>query len=377
MATRTPDSTSVPPMRRLGRRMLGSAFLDVLAGPPGVDGYLEQVRPTWAIHDCRAEVKRVDRQTPDSITLTIRPNLAWEGFHAGQFVKIGVEIDGAWRSRCYSPAGAAGMTRELELTVKAHPDGLVSNFLVERARLGMVLRLAQADGDFELPEPRPERLLLISGGSGITPVMSMLRTLCAEGHRGPITFLHFAPDPARAIYREELERLARTNPNLRLLRSYTRASGEGELSGHFNMAALRAADPQVTRAETFACGPPALLDAVRESWAAEGTERRLHVESFLPLAVVPASADGAPKGSIHFAGSDVRVANSGSSLLEQAEGAGLEPDFGCRRGICHTCSCRKAAGTVRNLATGEVSSEAEEEIQICVSTPVGDVVVDI
>jgi stearoyl-CoA 9-desaturase NADPH oxidoreductase len=376
MAPTSTDSTSVPTIRRLGRRVLGSAVLDLLAGPPGVDGYLEQVRPTWAIHDCRAEVESVDRQTPDSVTLTLRPNLAWEGFRAGQFVKVGVQIDGAWRSRCYSPACAARVTRELELTVKAHPDGLVSNFLLERARPGLVLRLSQADGDFELPNPRPERLLLISGGSGITPVMSMLRTLCAEDHSGPITFLHFAPDPAHAIYREELERLARANPNLRLLRSYTRASGEGELGGHFDMTALIAADPDAARAETFACGPPALLDAVREAWAAEGIEPRLHVESFLPPAL-PAPDSGATEGSIHFAGSDVRVANSGSSLLEQAERAGLEPDFGCRRGICHTCSCRKAAGAVRNLTTGEVSSPDEEEIQICVSEPVGDVVVDL
>jgi stearoyl-CoA 9-desaturase NADPH oxidoreductase len=375
MTPTTSDSMSVPTMRRLGRRVLGSAVLDLLAGPPGVDGYLEQVRPTWAIHDCRAEVERVDRQTPDSVTLTLRPNLAWEGFRAGQFVKVGVEIDGAWRSRCYSPAGAAGPTRRLELTVKAHPEGLVSNYLMERAAPGMVLRLSQADGDFELPESRPERLLLISGGSGITPVMSMLRTLCAEGHRGPITFLHFAPDPAHAIYREELERLARRHPNLRLLRSYTRGSGEGELGGHFDMAALRATDPHVTRAETFACGPPALLDSVREAWAAEGIEVRLHVESFLPPTAMPSS--DIPEGSIHFAGSDVRVANHGGPLLEQAEQAGLEPDFGCRRGICHTCSCRKAAGAVRNLTTGEVSSPDEEEIQICISEPVGDVVVDV
>ena len=87
----------------------------------------------------------------------------------------------------------------------------------------MVVGLAQADGDFALPDARPERLLLISGGSGITPVMSMLRTLCAEGHSGPVSFLHYAPDPARAIYRDELERLAGEHPKVRLARSYTRA----------------------------------------------------------------------------------------------------------------------------------------------------------
>ena len=114
---------------------------------------------------------------------------------------------------------------------------------------------------------------------------------------------------------------------------------------------------------------------MRETWAAGGLESRLHVESFVPPTLAPPS--GVAEGSIHFAGSDLRVDNSGASLLEQAEGAGLTPETGCRMGICHTCSCRKTAGTVKNLATGEVSSGEDEEIQICVSAPVGDVVVEL
>ena len=155
----------------------------------------------------------------------------------------------------------------------------------------MVLGLSQADGDFHLPDARPDSILLISGGSGITPVMSMLRTLCAEGHRGPITLIHYAPDPERAIYREELERLAAEHPNFNLIRSYTRAPGAGELDGHFSPAHLPQADPGFAAAETFACGPPALLDAVRGTWA-DGLEQRLHVESFVPPSLVPVGEPG-------------------------------------------------------------------------------------
>ncbi len=374
--TATTQSPTAPPRsRRLGQRLLGSGFLDLLAGPPGIDGYLEQVRPTWAVRDCRAEVTSIHRQTRDSVTLGLRANLAWEGFRAGQFVAVSVEIDGAWRSRCYSPASTAGTGRDLEITIKAHPEGLVSNFLVESARPGMVLGLTQADGDFVLPDPRPERLLLISGGSGITPVMSMLRTLCAEGHSGPVSFLHYAPDSVRAIYRDELKRIVLEHPGIRLARSYTRASGEGELDGHFDLSHARRLEPELTRVEAFACGPPALLDAVRKAWADAGAEDRLHIESFVPPTLAPASAG--PDGEINFAASGVRAENSGGPVLEQAEAAGLSPEFGCRMGICHTCSCRKTAGTVKNLSTGEVSTTDEEEIQICVSAPVGDVVVQL
>jgi stearoyl-CoA 9-desaturase NADPH oxidoreductase len=362
MTTATADTTTSVPRaarrQRLERRVLGSGLLDLLAGPPGVDGYLEQIRPTWVVGERRAEITGVEHLTPDSVTLSLRANRAWEGFDPGQFIQVAVEIDGSRRTRCYSPASSSG-GRELEITVKSHPEGLVSNFLIENARPGMVLGLTQADGDFRLPDERPERILLISGGSGITPVMSMLRTLCAEGHRGPVTFLHYAPDPERAIYRDELERLP----------------GAGEGDGHFSRSQLAAADPDHRQAATFACGPPALLDAVRKTWAADGLESRLHVESFVPPTLAPPS--GVPEGAIDFAGSGVRVENSGAPLLDQAEQAGLRPDFGCRMGICHTCSCRKTAGTVRNLSTGELSASDDEEIQICISAPVGDVVVDL
>src|SRR3954462_2044633 len=366
-------TTDLPKRRVIGQRILGSGLLDLLAGPPGVDGYLEQIRPAWGVRERRAEVIVADRRTPDSVTLSLRANLAWEGFDAGQFVQVAVDIDGSRRTRCYSPASAAGSGRLLEFTVKAHPEGLVSNHLVENARPGMVLGLGPAEGDFRLPPERPDHILLISGGSGITPVISMLRTLCAEGHEGPITFLHYAPDPGLAMFRNELERTAATHPNVRLIRSYTRTPGVGEVDGHFLPSHLAEINPDV--AETFACGPPALLDAVREVWAAQDLEPRLHEESFVPPTLAPAS--GVPEGSIHFAGSEVRIPNGGAALLEQAESAGLSPASGCRMGICHTCSCRKTAGTVRNLSTGELSSGDVEEIQICVSAPVGDVVVDI
>ena len=369
----TPATAHKP--RRLGERVLGSGLVDLLAGPPGIDGYLEQVHPTWSVGDCRAEITAVGNESPDSVTISMRANRAWEGFRAGQFLQVGVEIDGVRRKRCYSPASAAGLGRELELTVKSHPEGLVSNFLIERALPGMVVDLEQAGGDFHLPDRRPDRVLLISGGSGITPVMSMLRTLCAEGHRGPVTFVHFAPDRERAIYRRELERIAAASPNVRLARSYTRAAGTGELDGYLDPALLAKAEPDFRRAEAFACGPPALLDSVREIWSDAGLESRLHVESFVPPTMLPDS--GVAGGSIHFASSDIRLDNSGASLLEQAEGAGLTPETGCRRGICHTCTCRKSAGVVKNIATGEVSSGEDEEIQICVSAPVGDVVVDL
>jgi ferredoxin-NADP reductase len=357
--------------RRPGRRS-ALRLLDAFAGPHGVDGYLEQIDPLLAIGECRAEVVAVEHGTDDSATLTLRPNRAWRGFDAGQFVQVAVEIDGVLHRRCYSPASAEGRGAELEITVKRHPGGLVSGFLNERAEPGLVLGLSQADGDFRLPTPRPDSILLIGGGSGITPLMAILRTLAAEGHAGPVALLYYSPAPAATIYRAELERLAAEHPNFDLMRSFTRAPGAGELDGHFSPDHLPGADPRLDEAETFACGPPALLDAVRDAWA-DRAEQRLRIESFVPPQLTAGDETG--EGTIRLVDSGLELRNSGASLLEQAERAGLRPDFGCRMGICHTCTRRKVSGAHKNLITGEVSSAPDEEIQLCVSAALGDLAV--
>ncbi len=367
----SPTRTLTEPV---GRAIPGLGLLDLMAGPPGVDGYLEQISPMLVTGEARAEVVAVSHGTKDSVTLSLRPNRVWKGARAGQFVQVSVEIDGVRHSRCYSPASPQGSRRELEITVKRHPDGLVSNFLADQARPGMVVGLSQADGDFVLPEQRPDSILLIGAGSGITPLMAILRTLLAEEHAGEVALIQYAPGPERTIYREELDRLAAENRNFTLARSYTRAPGTAELDGHFSPAHLAQVKPSFTEAETFACGPPALLDAVRGTWA-NGLEPQLHVESFVPPSLF--AVGQAETGSIHFRGSDIVVQNTGASVLEQAEKAGVPAQSGCRMGICHSCTCRKLSGTVRNLLTEEVSSGPDQSIQLCISAALSDLVIDL
>lgn len=346
--------------RTFRQRVLGSELLDLLTGPHGVDRYTELVAPTWTLGDARAKVTDVRRTTPRSVTLTLTPNdtfLATHTVRAGQYVNLTVEIDGRRHTRCYSPANAEGAAT-LELTIGRHEGGLVSNHLYEHARPGMVVGLAGAGGDFTLPGPRPRRILFVSGGSGITPVMAMLRTLVAEGHRGEIAFVHYARTPAEACYRDELAAL----PSVRVLHGYTRADG-GDLAGRFGPEHLAAAMPSPDA--VFVCGPTALVDSVREHCDT------VYTESFVPPAFeTPANASG---GRVTFSDSGVDVVDDGRPLLEQAESAGLSPENGCRMGICHTCTRRKTAGTVRNLVTGAVSTAPDEDVQICVSVPVGDV----
>ncbi|MFC7672880.1 flavin reductase family protein [Mycolicibacterium sp. GCM10028919] len=366
-----------PSKLRLRDRVLRSSLVDLLTGPHGVDRFTELVEPTWTLGDARAKVVAVRRDTPRSVTLTLEPNHVFTGgqpLRAGQHVNLTVEVDGRRQMRCYSPANAEN-TRLVELTVGVHDGGTVSEHLFRNARPGMVVGLEAGGGDFVLPTVRPKRILFVSGGSGITPVLSMLRTLVAEGHHeqvgAEIAFLHYARSAEEACYRDELAELP---ASVRVLHGYTRTADAGDVTGRFGAAHLEAAMPDSGRRAgaqrpdadaVFVCGPPALVDAVRELrpdalW-----------ESFVPpVFEVPAEASG---GRVTFAESAVEVTDDGRSLLEQAEAAGLTPKSGCRMGICHTCTRRKTSGAVKNLITGAVSTSVEEDVQICVTAPVGDV----
>jgi ferredoxin-NADP reductase len=357
-----------PTMTKTPRRLLRSQLVDLLVGPHGIDRYLELIRPDLTVNDPRAEVLAVRRQTDRSATLTLRPNAAWTGFAAGQFVRVGVEIDGVRRTRTYSPASSQHCADgTLELTVTVHPEGLVSRHLHEHVRPGTVLHLAE----FVLPTPRPPRLALISGGSGITPVLSMLRTLCDEGHAGEVTFIHYARTQRDWLYRHEVARLAEHHGNLRVSYMATREGAAARLDTHALQALLPGFRPSEVTAAV--CGPPTLIDATRAIWAA--APDRVLAESFTPPTLTVTGE--AKHGTLRFTTSERSIPIAKGTLLEQAEAAGLSPEFGCRMGICHTCTCRKTAGAVQNILTGEVSDEEDEEIQLCISVPAGDVALEI
>jgi len=349
--------------------------LEALATPHGVDRYLELVHPMLTLRDLRAEVTDVERPTADSVTLTLRPNRqrGFRTFQAGQFVQLTVEIDGVQRTRCFSPCSSQHRSDgRFQLTVKAHEDGIVSRHLYEHANPGLVVGLTPASGTFTLPTSRPERLLLISGGSGITPVLSMLRTLLDEGHAGEIVFLHYARGEQDVPHLAELRAIAARQGNVRVVLAYTREPAGADLAGHFEPAHLAEIAPWHAEAPAFLCGPASLMAAVREHYAAKGIPELLHTEEFT-LSVAAPAADAT--GTVRFGATEVE--NSGATLLEQAEGAGLSPEYGCRMGICFTCTKVKTAGCTRNVRTGDLHTEPDQEIQLCISVPVGDVAIDL
>ncbi|MCX5042840.1 ferredoxin reductase [Aldersonia sp. NBC_00410] len=367
-------TTTIPkPPLPSGSRLMRLA--EAMATPHSLDRYLELVNPMMSARELRAEVTEVWRQTDDTVTLTLRPTRQWRGFTAGQFVNVGVVVDGIRHTRCYSPA-CSQYRRDgrFELTVKAQEGGVVSPYLFGAAEPGLVVHLSQAAGEFVLPQTRPDRILLISGGSGITPVLSMLRTLCDENYDGTVTFLHYAYTDRDVAYAAELRQLAAAHANVDVVLAYTDQDNGGDLHGFFGTEHLDTVAPWFRDAQTYLCGPPGLMRAVRTEFREHDIESRLHTEEFAPVVAI---ADDDATGTVRFVSSGVQAENSGASLLEQAEEAGLSPTYGCRMGICFSCTAVKTSGCTRNLRTGETDSDPDQPIQLCISAPVGDVEIQV
>ncbi|GAA1478757.1 ferredoxin reductase [Nocardioides aestuarii] len=356
--------------------LLRSRAVAALTSPHGVDRYLEQVNPLWAAHEVRARVVDVRREVdvpghPPVATITLQPTSTWQGHRAGQHVQLGVEINGSRRTtRVFSissPDSRAG--DRFTITLRANPDApdgqSVSRYLVERATPGTMVHLSQAEGDFVLPDRVPEHVVMISGGSGITPVMSMLRSLQRRTHRGRVTFLHYAQSPDHQIYADELATIRSSGHGIDVHLLHPEL-GDPALSP----AWLERLVPGYRDVPTWACGPAPLIEAVQAAY--DGSEA-LQVEYFKP----PRAGSVDAEGEVEFSRSARSAPNSGASLLEQAEALGLSPESGCRMGICFSCVSRKSEGTVRNVLTGEESSLPDEDIRICVSAPVGDCTVDL
>ena len=361
----------------LGGRILRSRAVAALTSPHGIDRYLELVDPLWAVDEVRARVVDVHREVdvpgePPVATITLQPTSTWRGHRAGQHVSLGVELPGGRRTTRVFTVSSPDSRRgdRFAVTVRAHHDRpvdqSVSRFLVEAAGPGTLVHLSQAMGDFVLPDRMPEHVLLISGGSGITPVMSMLRSLQRRTHRGRVTFLHYARTPDHQIYAAELDEVRRSGHGVDV---HLRHPGLGD--PYLSPAYLERLVPGFRDVPTWACGPTPLVEAVQAAYAGAPT---LEVEHFKPPC---AGTPGEAGGEVRFTRTGRTVANSGQTLLDQAEAAGLRPESGCRMGICFSCTTRKREGTVRNVLTGETSALPDEDIRICVSTPAGDCSVDL
>lgn len=332
-----------------------------------VEDALSAVHPLLSLTQVRAQVVRMVDETASTKTFVLQPNALWQGARAGQYVQVQLEIGGRRVQRAYSLSSCPG-ARRIAITVKRQDPGLVSGYLHAAVKVGDVVTLSQAMGDFTLPTALPAKILLLSAGSGITPVMAMLRDLQARQYRGDVVFLHVCRNAQDLIFAKRLAAIAADFAELSLVLHCT------ERDGRFSPQVLALEVPDLAERSTWVCGPAAFMDAVSAHWQGHGLRAPLHSERFAGAPVLPCTTPGTPV-RVSLAGSGSTFTTRGSDpLLVQAERAGLSPKHGCRIGICRSCQCVKTSGTVENLQTGALSSAPDELIRLCISTARSDLV---
>ena len=334
------------------------------------DDYLHLANPLWSARELRGRIVSVTAETEDSATIRIRPGWGFSlDYVPGQYIGIGVLVDGKWTWRSYSLTSTPENTRSegtVAITVKAMPEGFLSSHLVNGLTPGTVVRLAAPQGDFVLPDPLPSKILFATAGSGITPIISMLRTMAHRGQRTDVALIHSVPRPQDLLFGDELTELAESGAvNLHI--RYTREDGKLDADG------LTMLCPDFAERQAWSCGPAGFLDMVSECFDDAGASDQLHIERFaLERGVV-----GASGGTVTFGKTERSAEIDGATtLLEAGESAGVIMPFGCRMGICQSCVVMLDKGCVRDLRTGVEHVEGER-IQTCVSAAAGDCTLDV
>lgn len=339
---------------RLGRVLADVAGAAVTPLVP--QDYLELVAPLRG-PGLRAKVVGVRRETAQAVTVELRPGRGWAGHAPGQYLRVGVDVDGVRQWRSYSITSPPGR-RTVSITVRQ--QGLVSDRLAGLAR-GDVLALGQAAGDFR---PGDGPVLFVAAGSGITPVMGILRS----SRLTDAVLVHISRSPATEIFGAELQAMADAG-DIRLI------AWHSARDGRFAVDRLPELVPDIAARQGLVCGPGELIDDVTALYAAKGWPAPLH-ERF--QVVRDTAGQG---GRATFTRSRVSADAAGdTALLEAGEAAGVLMPFGCRMGICYGCVVPLTEGSVRDLRDGSLTTVAGDEpvpIQTCIHAAAGPCALDV
>ncbi|MDI3406453.1 hybrid-cluster NAD(P)-dependent oxidoreductase [Streptomyces cavernicola] len=331
---------------------------------------------------------RVEDVTADMKTFVLEP--AGPGtitYEPGQYLAFTFDIDGEEVGRCYTISSAPTRPHAVTITVKRVPGGRVSNWLHDNFTVGSTVSARGPFGDFSnVHHPAPAYLFL-SGGSGVTPLMSMTRTMYDHGAPADIAFVHSARTPDDIPFRAELELFDVTSRNIRVTH-VCEADGEAEQweghRGRLTLEALEEIAPDFREREVFVCGPAGYMRAVHAMLTEAGLpEERYHQESFDGATAVPATpADtGTAQATyaVEFSRTGTTVeCGATTTLLQAAAEAGLTLPSSCGQGMCGSCVSPLSKGTVDMRDNGGLRprQRAQGKILLCCSTPLEDLVID-
>lgn len=327
--------------------------------------------------------RRVIEETPDVKTFVFTsPTDRMFCFSAGQYVLVHLKIEGAAVTRSYSVSSPPTRPLDLQITVKRTPGGLVSNWLHDNLGAGDEIEIEGPLGSFNLDDLPYEKPLFLSGGSGITPVMSMLRALTDRAADQDISFVHSARTPGDIVFRRELDALASRFPNVKVtcVCSQEDPTWRGP-TGRIDSQMLLTLVPDLHNRTIFACGPEEYMKAARACLDAIGvTPSRYHQESFgggsspqlEPAPTIPSSVRFVRSGIVHNC-------LPGETLLEAARQCGVYVPTACQQGVCGTCRIAKLSGEVAMEDLGGLAPEEKSAgyVLACCSHPQGAVSLDL
>jgi ferredoxin-NADP reductase len=335
------------------------------------DDYFALIKPRWSTREMTGTVIRVRQHHGDATTVVVKPDFKWPGHKPGQYLRIGMEIDGIRHWRAYTitsdPNHPEGV---VSITVKYTPGGRMSPVFARQVQRGQRVFLGEVEGEFTLPDPLPKKTLFISAGSGITPVMSMLRELERRNALDDAVHIHSCRNADDMIFGRMLRRMAERCPGYHLIEIHTKEMPRfvpDDLDTHCANWQER---------ETFLSGPREMIDATEEHFEKVQCSERLHTERFQPI-VGNGGGDGSG-GTVHFRVSDCNAeCDTGVSILVGGEQAGAKLPFGCRMGICHTCVGRLRDGAVRDVRNGSITEASGQMVRTCINAPEGHVEIDL
>ena len=314
-------------------------------------------------------------ETPDIKTIRIARPDGFD-FEAGQFLTLRVQVQGADFARCYSISSAPSTTGYLEISVKRL--GVVSSALHAIARPGATLSIKRPNGRFKYPARDDRPIVLLAGGVGITPLMSMLRHAIHAEPARPVTLLYAAQTERDFAFREELMSVARRHPQARVFFVASREPSPSPAiyPGHIDETLLRATVPDLPDSMSFVCGPTAMIDGTTALLASLGVPRgQIHHEVFSAAVAAASPPPDTPRSGTStnemrctVSGKTVTV-GAGQTLLEAAEQAGIDVPYLCRSGVCGTCRVHVLEGEVECPSTTlDEADRRDGFVLACVST---------
>jgi stearoyl-CoA 9-desaturase NADPH oxidoreductase len=365
--------TGATPRVSLVRRQV-SRLGRALTTPLLPDDYFALIKPRWSTRELTGQVVRVRPEHGNAATIVVKPNFPWPTHKPGQYLRIGMEINGIRHWRAYTitsdPDHPEGI---VSITVKFTEGGRMSPVFTREVRPGREVFLGEIEGEFMLPDPLPERMLFISGGSGITPIHAMLRELNRRGaldDPDTAVHVHSARTPDHVIFGPHLRRLDERRKGYQLIEVHTK---DGK---RFDPSDLDDHCPDWREREVFLSGPPKLIEAVEEAFEKADRSEHLHTERFQPV-IGNGGGDGSG-GTVHFRVSDCEAeCGPGVSILVGGEEAGAKLAYGCRMGICHTCVGRLKDGAIRDIRTGSITEASGQMVRVCINAPEGHVEIDL